>query len=57
MSFRWTWEDGASDAFETKEAAEEWMGAEWKRLLDSGVLDATLRDDDEPLYRMRLTAD
>lgn len=63
MSFRWVYRDGpkstsgSSQAFGSKEAAEEWMGTAWQELLEAGHLAATLMDGDEELYTMKLTAD
>ncbi len=62
MSVRWDYLDadgtttGRSDAFADRAAAEEWMGQAWQDLLDSGVADVELRDQerDEVLYRMSL---
>jgi hypothetical protein len=48
---------GTSEPFDTQEAAEEWIGEEWSRLLAEGVLGATLVCEDEELYTMKLTAD
>ena len=61
MSFRWILRDapraarGTSQDFATLEAAEEWMGKEYERLLEEGNLAATLMDGDEELYTMKLT--
>lgn len=61
MSFRWVFRDtpksvsGESDAFDSQQAAEDWMGAEWRRLLDEGHLAATLYDGENELYTMKLT--
>lgn len=63
MSFRWVLHDspktttGESETFGSQQAAEDWMGAEWRRLLDEGNLAATLMDGDRKLYTMKLTED
>ncbi len=63
MSWHWVFRDtpksisGSSQEFESQQAAEDWMGAEWRRLLDEGHLAATLMNGDEELYTMKLTAD
>jgi hypothetical protein len=63
MSFRWVYRDtpktvsGESEAFASQEAAEDWMGAEWRRLLDEGHLAATLMNGDDEMYTMKLTAE
>ncbi len=62
MSFRWLLLDeprsvrGSSDTFESQDAAEEWMGTEYKRLLEEGNLAARLMNGDEEVYTMKLTA-
>jgi hypothetical protein len=47
---------GTSEPFETREAAEAWMGDAWSDLLDRGVEQVLLvdRDRDRTLYRMGL---
>lgn len=45
---------GASDPFETREAAEDWMGEEWAALLDRGVERVELVEGERRLYRMGL---
>jgi hypothetical protein len=63
VSFRWVYRDtpksvsGESEPFDSQQAAEDWMGAEWQALLDDGHLAATLMNGDEELYTMKLTAD
>ncbi len=63
MSFKWIFRDspksvsGSSGAFDSQQAAEDWMGAEWSSLLDQGHLAATLMDGDNEVYTMKLTAD
>ncbi|HYZ93424.1 MAG TPA: hypothetical protein VFA34_13705 [Actinomycetota bacterium] len=63
MSFAWIFRDtpksisGRSEEFDSQQAAEDWMGAQWQRLLAEGHLAATLVDGSEELYTMKLTAD
>lgn len=63
MSFRWVLRDdptsisGASEDFETQDDAEAWMGGEWERLLEEGHLAATLMNEDDEIYTMKLTAE
>jgi hypothetical protein len=61
VSFRWIYRDtpkttsGGSEDFTSQEGAEDFMGKEWRTLLDAGHLAATLMKDDEELYTMKLT--
>lgn len=63
--FGWTYLDGAgeelgrSQVFADADAAEEWMGASWKDLLDQGVEEVALHDHarGRRVYRMGLAAD
>lgn len=63
MSWRWVYRDtpktisGGSETFDSQQAAEDFMGAEWQRLLGAGHLAATLMNGDEELYTMKLSAD
>ncbi len=63
MSFRWAYldhrgaETGTSESFGSREQAEDWMGAEWRRLLDGGTLLVALMDGDQRVYSMKLTED
>ena len=63
MSFRWVYRtsptetSGSSEDFGSQQQAEDFMGAEWRRLLDDGILAATLMDGDRELYTMSLTED
>lgn len=63
MSWRWVYRDtpksisGESSTFDSRQAAEDWMGAEWQSLLDQGHLAATLMNGEEELYTMKLTPD
>lgn len=43
-----------SEDFDSKEAAEAWMGAEWKSLLEQGGHSVSLRSDDDEIYEMSL---
>lgn len=43
-----------SEDFDSKEAAEAWMGAEWKKLLEQGGHSVSLRSDDDEIYEMSL---
>jgi hypothetical protein len=62
MTVRWHYEGesgaegGRSEAFADRDAAEEWMGRAWQELVDAGVEQVELRDEerDEILYRMSL---
>ena len=63
MSFRWIYRDtpksisGESQLFATQQEAEDWMGAEWSRLLDEGHLAASLMNGEDEVYTMKLTAE
>lgn len=63
MSFRWIYRDtpktisGESEEFDSQAAAEDFMGREWKALLDAGHLAASLMNGEEQLYTMKLTPD
>jgi hypothetical protein len=60
MAFTWVLHDASgtdirtSEAFESKESAEEWMGSEWAALLEEGAETVSLMDGTERLYRMGL---
>lgn len=60
MAFSWMLHDASgqdlrsSEEFETKDAAEAWMGAEWAALLDEGAETVSLMDGSDRLYRMGL---
>ncbi|MFN2545791.1 MAG: hypothetical protein ABR600_14635 [Actinomycetota bacterium] len=64
MTFSWTYLDGTgeqagrSDPFEDRGTAEEWMGRAWEELLEGGVEEVALQDDDRGrrVYRMSLRA-
>ena len=43
-----------TDAFETRDEAEAWMGAEWSSLLEEGAETVSLVHGDKTLYRMGL---
>jgi hypothetical protein len=44
----------STDGFDSKEAAEAWMGQEWSTLIDEGAESVSLVKDDKLLYRMGL---
>ena len=44
----------ATEAFDSKEEAEAWMGAEWASLLEEGAETVSLVEGDRTLYRMGL---
>lgn len=57
MTFRWRYEDaeqaetdGPPIEFDAQAEAEEWLGEHWTSLLDSGVEQVTLLEDDHELY-------
>ncbi len=58
--FRWVLHDASgndvrsTEAFESKEAAEGWMGAEWASLLEEGAEEVSLLRDGAVVYRMGL---
>ena len=62
MAFAWTYLDagsrttGASETFDDRDSAEEWMGRAWQELLDAGVEKVALVDleRDRTIYRMGL---
>jgi hypothetical protein len=62
VSFTWAYLDdggaevGRSEAFQGREAAEEWMGRAWEDLLERGIEEVALEDDERRtrVYRMGL---
>ena len=63
-TFRWAvvGEDGVEtgvvdEAFDSKEAAESWLGLHWADLLAGGATQVALHEDDAELYRMGLEAE
>ena len=62
VSFVWAFlgadgeEVGRSGPFPDREAAEDWMGESWQDLLERGVEEVALRDEDRGtrVYRMGL---
>jgi hypothetical protein len=62
VGFRWDYLDaegrdvGRSEPFAEREAAEEWLGEAWPELLERGVEEVALLDEDagRTLYRMAL---
>jgi hypothetical protein len=63
MPYRWVFRDtpktvsGQSQEFDSQQAAEDWMGAEWRRLLGEGHLAASLMNGEDEVYTMKLTAE
>lgn len=61
--FTWTVEDEngtalkTSETFESKEAAEAWMGSEWSALAGAGGHVVVLMEGDAVVYRMSLEAE
>ena len=49
-------EVGRSKGFPDRQAAEDWMGQAWEELLESGVVEAALEDEERGrrVYRMGL---
>jgi hypothetical protein len=62
VSFRWEYLDargqtaGRSEPFEERRDAEAWMGEAWEELIERGVQEVALTDDDagRTVYRMGL---
>ena len=64
MSWSWQYEkeDGTAvqsrtlprETFASQGDAESWLGENWRVLLDSGVDQVTLLDDDQAVYQMSL---
>jgi hypothetical protein len=60
-SFAWVLLDGSgselrsTQAFESRDEAEAWLGEEWRALLSEGAEQVSLRSGDEELYRMGLS--
>lgn len=58
--FHWVLHDAegkdlrTTETFESKQAAEDWMGTEWSKLLDEGAESVSLRSNGDALYRMGL---
>jgi ComEC/Rec2-related protein len=44
----------STDPFDTQEAAEAWMGTEWRALIDEGAESVSLVEDDVTIYVMGL---
>ncbi len=65
MTFTWRFldadgvEQGRSQAFADREAAEDWMGRSWESLLAEGHEEVALHDEerDRRVYRMGLRAE
>jgi hypothetical protein len=56
MSWSWRYERadgesvGASSEFPTQADAESWLGTAWRELLDTGIDQVTLLEDDHVVY-------
>ena len=63
MSWTWLLHDAqgndlrSTESFESKEAAEAWMGGHWSELLDEGAETVSLMQGDDCEYRMGLRAE
>lgn len=59
--FTWVLLDAAgkelrtTESFDSKEAAEAWMGSDWAALADEGAEFVSLREDGEQVYKMGLS--
>jgi len=61
--FDWAYIDGngenvgASEQFESQEAAEQWVGEAWEGLVELGIAEMVLRDNEaaSDIYRMGLS--
>ncbi len=62
-AWRWVLHDAngtelrSTEAFESKTAAEAWMGDHWSELLDEGAESVSLINGDQHEYRMGLRAE
>jgi hypothetical protein len=60
---RWLAHDGrgreirSTEGFDSRAAAEEWLGREWTSLVDEGAESVILLDDGDVVYEMSLEAD
>ena len=60
MAVRWVLIDEsgtelrATEDFDSREEAEQWLGSEWQSLADEGAAAVSLRDDSGELYEMSL---
>jgi hypothetical protein len=58
--YRWVLHDASgkdlrsTEPFESKDAAEAWMGEQWRSLLEEGAEEVSLRRDEAVEYRMGL---
>lgn len=57
MAYRWRYEDAAGVAvdgpevgFDSRDEAEDWLGANWSSLLDAGIEQVTLLDGTDEMY-------
>ena len=60
--WRWVLHDNGNDlrateGFESKEAAEAWMGDHWSELFDEGAESVSLMHGDEREYQMGLRSE
>jgi hypothetical protein len=59
--WRWTMLDSSgtelrsSETFDSKQAAEQWLTATWRGLLDEGARSVSLTENGREEYRMGLT--
>jgi hypothetical protein len=47
----------STDAFDSRSAAEEWLGQRWKSLLGEGAESVVLIEDGSEVYEMSLRAE
>lgn len=62
----WTWRyegeadlgdiDGIEEAHQSQSDAETWLGEHWRELLDAGISEVALIEDERTEYAMPLTA-
>lgn len=58
----WTWilldanahELRSTEAFDSQQAAEQWLAENWSNLADEGAESVSLRENDDETYRMSL---
>jgi hypothetical protein len=60
VAFSWVLHDAAgnelrrTDGFDSRGAAEEWLGREWRALREEGAESVRLLEDGAEVYRMEL---
>jgi hypothetical protein len=60
VAFSWVLHDEAgarlreTDGFDTRGAAEEWLGREWRTVREEGAESVSLLEDGAEVYRMGL---